>query len=72
MSGDIGRGATRDAIAFARKLASAGDKPKGFLQLAGGTNIHTVEGLKKERLFQTTTIHGINSTVHTLLSSHSI
>ncbi|KAG5573977.1 hypothetical protein H5410_063743 [Solanum commersonii] len=28
MSGDIGRGATRDAIAFARKLASAGDKPK--------------------------------------------
>lgn len=44
----------------------------GFLQLAGGTNIHTVEGLKKERLFQTTTIHGINSTVHTLLSSHSI
>ncbi|XP_069148394.1 uncharacterized protein [Solanum lycopersicum] len=57
MSGDIGRGATRDAIAFARKLASAGDKPKGFLQLAGGTNIHTVEGLKKERLFQTTTIH---------------
>lgn len=30
MSGDIGRGATRDAIAFARKLASAGDKPKGL------------------------------------------
>ncbi|KAK4354946.1 hypothetical protein RND71_027140 [Anisodus tanguticus] len=57
MSGDIGRGATRDAIAFARKLASAGDnKPKGFLQLAGGTNGHTVEGLKK-RLFQTTSIH---------------
>ncbi|OIS96442.1 PREDICTED: uncharacterized protein LOC109235727 isoform X1 [Nicotiana attenuata] len=57
MSGDIGRGATRDAIAFARKLASAGNKPKGFLQLAGGTNAHTIEGLKKERLFQTTTIH---------------
>lgn len=30
MSGDIGRGATRDAIAFARRLASAKDKPKGF------------------------------------------
>ncbi|XP_009791605.1 uncharacterized protein [Nicotiana sylvestris] len=57
MSGDIGRGATRDAIAFARKLASAENKPKGFLQLAGGTNAHTIEGLKKERLFQTTTIH---------------
>ncbi|MCD7464253.1 hypothetical protein HAX54_052345 [Datura stramonium] len=57
MSGDIGRGATRDAIAFARKLASAGDKPKGFLQLAGGTNAHTIEGLKKEKLFQTITIH---------------
>ncbi|XP_009593942.1 uncharacterized protein LOC107793545 isoform X3 [Nicotiana tabacum] len=57
MSGDIGRGATRDVIAFARKLASAGNKPKGFLQLAGGTNAHTIEGLKKERLFQKTTIH---------------
>lgn len=30
MSGDIGRGATRDVIAFARKLASAGNKPKGI------------------------------------------
>nr|XP_016440986.1 PREDICTED: uncharacterized protein LOC107766680 isoform X1 [Nicotiana tabacum]XP_016440987.1 PREDICTED: uncharacterized protein LOC107766680 isoform X1 [Nicotiana tabacum] len=57
MSGDIGRGATRDAIAFAQKLASAENKPKGFLQLAGGTNAHTIEGLKKERLFQTTTMH---------------
>jgi hypothetical protein len=26
----------------------------GFLQLAGGTNAHTIEGLKKEGLFQTT------------------
>ncbi|CAN4104676.1 unnamed protein product [Withania somnifera] len=49
MSGDIVRGATRDAIAFARKI--------GFLQLAGGANGHTVEGLKKERLFRTTTMH---------------
>lgn len=26
----------------------------GFLQLAGGTNLHTVDGLKKENLFQST------------------
>ena len=28
----------------------------GFLQLAGGTNAHTVDGLKKMGLFQTTSI----------------
>ncbi|CAK9138892.1 unnamed protein product [Ilex paraguariensis] len=56
MSGDIGRGATREAIAFAVRLAAAKDKPHGFLQLAGGTNAHTVQGLRAERLFQTTTI----------------
>ncbi|KAL1832593.1 hypothetical protein ACET3Z_002244 [Daucus carota] len=55
MSGDIGRGATREAIAFAVRIAAAKDKPPGFLQLAGGTNAHTVDGLKKHRLFQTTT-----------------
>lgn len=59
MSGDIGRGATREAIAFARRLASARGKPKGFLQLAGGTNAYTVDGLKREKLFQTTTLSGI-------------
>lgn len=31
----------------------------GFLQLAGGTNAHTVDGLKRVRLFQTTTVSGI-------------
>lgn len=56
MSGDIGRGATREAIKFALHLASANNKPKGFLQLAGGTNAHTVEGLKRESLFQTTAV----------------
>nr|XP_043610420.1 uncharacterized protein LOC122582124 isoform X2 [Erigeron canadensis] len=56
MSGDIGRGATRESIAFALRLASADDKPPGFLQLAGGTNAHTVEGLRKENLFQTRSI----------------
>lgn len=30
--------------------------PIGFLQLAGGTNAHTVDGLKKEGLFQTTSV----------------
>ncbi|KAK1385575.1 ABC transporter ABCE [Heracleum sosnowskyi] len=55
MSGDIGRGATREAIAFAVRVAAAKDKPQGFLQLAGGTNAHTVDGLRKHRLFQTTT-----------------
>lgn len=29
MSGDIGRGATREAIAFAVELASARDRPPG-------------------------------------------
>lgn len=29
MSGDIGRGATRESIAFALRLASANDKPPG-------------------------------------------
>nr|GMD84696.1 uncharacterized protein LOC109170232 [Ipomoea batatas] len=61
MSGDIGRGATREAIAFALHLASAGDRPKGFLQLAGGTNAHTVDGLKKARLFQIATISDISN-----------
>ncbi|XP_048321405.1 uncharacterized protein LOC107418974 isoform X2 [Ziziphus jujuba] len=53
MSGDIGRGATRESIAFALRLASMEERPKGFLQLAGGTNAHTVDGLKKVGLFKT-------------------
>ncbi|KAI3684017.1 hypothetical protein L1987_84539 [Smallanthus sonchifolius] len=52
MSGDIGRGATRESIAFAQRLAFANEKPRGFLQLAGGTNAHTVDGLRKLNLFQ--------------------
>lgn len=54
MSGDIGRGATREAIAFAVHLAATEDRPPGFLQLAGGTNAHTVTGLKNKGLLQTT------------------
>lgn len=30
MSGDIGRGATREAIAFAVRIAAAKEKPRGF------------------------------------------
>ncbi|XP_027338519.1 uncharacterized protein LOC113852442 isoform X2 [Abrus precatorius] len=54
MSGDIGRGATKESIAFAVQLAKAEKRPPGFLQLAGGTNAHTIDGLKQEGLFQTT------------------
>ncbi|XP_011100763.1 uncharacterized protein LOC105178888 isoform X2 [Sesamum indicum] len=76
MSGDIGRGATREAIKFALHLASAKDKPKGFLQLAGGTNAHTVEGLKRERLFQTTSIseksNGEEAPLNSLEPSHAL
>ncbi|KAL8265494.1 hypothetical protein R6Q59_023622 [Mikania micrantha] len=52
MSGDIGRGTTRESIAFAHRLVFADDRPPGFLQLAGGTNAHTVDGLRKLNLFQ--------------------
>ncbi|KAK4405466.1 hypothetical protein Sango_0553100 [Sesamum angolense] len=69
MSGDIGRGATREAIKFALHLASTKEKPKGFLQLAGGTNAHTVEGLKRERLFQTTSI-SVGRVLRSLQSEH--
>ncbi|KAG4213104.1 hypothetical protein ERO13_A01G034400v2 [Gossypium hirsutum] len=53
MSGDIGRGATRESIAFAVRVAASSERPPGFLQLAGGTNVHTVDGLKKRGLFRT-------------------
>ncbi|KAL5700270.1 hypothetical protein ACHQM5_025739 [Ranunculus cassubicifolius] len=52
MSGDIGRGATREAIKFGIRMAGLKDRPPGFLQLAGGTNLHTVDGLKREGIFQ--------------------
>ncbi|XP_020521328.1 uncharacterized protein LOC18431263 isoform X3 [Amborella trichopoda] len=64
MSGDIGRGATRDAIAFAARMSSIKDKPHGFLQLAGGTNFHTVGGLKEAGLFQTPNIQEDGNDVH--------
>lgn len=44
MSGDIGKGTTHAAIAFAQKVLQA--KLPGYVQLAGGTNHHTVTKLK--------------------------
>ncbi|MGI0494594.1 circadian clock protein LdpA [Alkalinema pantanalense CENA528] len=44
MSGDIGDGATRACIQLGQKVLQAG--LPGFVQLAGGTNRHTVEKLR--------------------------
>jgi Fe-S-cluster-containing hydrogenase component 2 len=45
MSGDIGEGATHAAIKLGQKVLSAG--LPGYIQLAGGTNNHTVAKLKR-------------------------
>ncbi|KAK3137450.1 hypothetical protein QOZ80_5BG0452400 [Eleusine coracana subsp. coracana] len=58
MSGDIGRGATRETISFAVHMASMSDRPPGFYQLAGGTNSYTIDSLKKAGLFQSMTFPG--------------
>lgn len=50
MSGDIGDGATRAAIKWGEKVLRS-DLP-GFIQLAGGTNAHTVEKLKELGLWK--------------------
>jgi Fe-S-cluster-containing hydrogenase component 2 len=44
MSGDIGVGTTRAAVKLGQKVLQAG--PPGYVQLAGGTNSHTVAKLK--------------------------
>ncbi|MBE9077631.1 4Fe-4S ferredoxin [Romeria aff. gracilis LEGE 07310] len=44
MSGDIGKGTTHAAIRLGQKLLTAG--LPGYVQLAGGTNRHTVEKLQ--------------------------
>lgn len=49
MSGDIGVGATRSAIKLGQKAIAA--KLPGYLQLAGGTNHHTVPKLRQLGLF---------------------
>ncbi|OKH19469.1 4Fe-4S ferredoxin [Hydrococcus rivularis NIES-593] len=50
MSGDIGRGTTRAAIELARKVLKA--RLPGYVQLAGGTNSHTVPKLRSMRLLK--------------------
>ncbi|KAM3407483.1 hypothetical protein ACQJBY_001097 [Aegilops geniculata] len=62
MSGDIGRGATRETVSFAVDLTSVQDRPLGFYQLAGGTNLYTVDCLKKAGLFMARTLPGTRTT----------
>ncbi|XP_020165547.1 uncharacterized protein [Aegilops tauschii subsp. strangulata] len=62
MSGDIGRGATRETVSFAVDLTSVPDRPLGFYQLAGGTNLYTVDCLKKAGLFKARTLPGTRTT----------
>ncbi|CAM6097697.1 unnamed protein product [Calypogeia fissa] len=50
MSGDIGAGATWAAVAVAARVVVSADRPKGYLQLAGGTNAHTVTSMKEHGL----------------------
>jgi Fe-S-cluster-containing hydrogenase component 2 len=50
MSGDIGDGATRAAVRLGQKVLAA--ELPGFVQLAGGTNRHTVEKLQRLGLLQ--------------------
>ena len=50
MSGDIGIGTTRAAVKLAQKVLAAG--LPGYVQLAGGTNQHTVNKLKTALLLK--------------------
>ncbi len=50
MSGDIGTGATRAAVKLSKKVIAAG--LPGYVQLAGGTNNHTVAKLKAAGLLK--------------------
>jgi hypothetical protein len=50
MSGDIGKGTTHPAIKMAQKVLSSG--LPGYIQLAGGTNEHTVKKLRQMGLLR--------------------
>lgn len=50
MSGDIGKGTTHAAIAFARKVLAA--ELPGYIQLAGGTNSYTVNKLRQAKMLK--------------------
>ncbi|NJM86815.1 MAG: 4Fe-4S ferredoxin [Hydrococcus sp. RU_2_2] len=51
MSGDIGKGTTKAAIGLAQKVLDA--RLPGYVQLAGGTNFHTVSKLRSMGLLGT-------------------
>lgn len=55
MSGDIGVGSTRAAVKLAQKTLAA--RLPGYVQLAGGTNQHTVEKLAAAGLLKPETSH---------------
>ncbi|GBG65243.1 hypothetical protein CBR_g50285 [Chara braunii] len=46
MSGDIGAGATMAAVQLGKRILKCNSRPPGYLQLAGGTNAHTVASMK--------------------------
>ncbi len=50
MSGDIGTGTTRAAVKLGQKVLAA--QLPGYVQLAGGTNAHTVSKLRAEGLMR--------------------
>jgi Fe-S-cluster-containing hydrogenase component 2 len=50
MSGDIGTGTTRAAVKLGQKVLAA--QLPGYVQLAGGTNAHTVSKLRAEGLMK--------------------
>jgi Fe-S-cluster-containing hydrogenase component 2 len=59
MSGDIGKGTTHEAIAFAGKVLQA--QLPGYVQLAGGTNDYTVTKLKQAKMLGRATSPGTKS-----------
>ncbi|PSB43986.1 4Fe-4S ferredoxin [filamentous cyanobacterium Phorm 6] len=58
MSGDIGTGTTRAAVKLGQKVLAAG--LPGYVQLAGGTNAHTVSKLRASGLMRE---HGKNLSI---------
>ncbi|XBJ15571.1 hypothetical protein VPH35_007440 [Triticum aestivum] len=51
-----------ETVSFAVDLTSVQDRPLGFYQLAGGTNLYTVDCLKKAGLFKARTLPGTRTT----------
>ena len=55
MSGDIGKGTTNATIKFAQKVLQS--ELSGYVQLAGGTNNHTIYKLKQLHLAKGDRLH---------------